>query len=99
MKSNLTKDTLQVIVVSLVVVAMVIGAIKLSKKLRSSNSGKVAVQFVYKQLNECNEKLAAYGEDVEFDIPRHRATAEALNECMEKLGAYGEDITLPFIKE
>jgi len=97
--STLTKDILQVVGVSLLVVIMVFGAIKLSDRLRSSNSGRVAAQFVYEQLNECNEKLAAYGEDVELDIPMHKITAEALNICLEKLGAYGEDATLPITKE
>ncbi len=93
------KDIIQVVVVSLCVVAMVFAAIKISKRLRSSNNGKIAVQFVYEQLNECNEKLAAYGEKVELDIPKHKVTAEALNECLEKLGAYGENNTLPMTKE
>ncbi len=92
---NLKKDALWVAVISIAVVAVVVGTILASERLRQSNDTKVIVQFVYEQLNECNRKLAAYGEDVELDIPRHKTTAKDLTICLEKLGAYGEDTSIP----
>ncbi|MHA2280088.1 MAG: hypothetical protein ACXAC5_04330 [Promethearchaeota archaeon] len=96
---SLKKDILWIFVITVAVVAMVFAAIVGSEKLKWSNDGRVISQFVYEQLNICNEKLAAYGEDVEFDIPKHKATAEDLNICIEKLGAYGEDNKIPVTSE
>lgn len=57
------------------------------------NDSKVLHSFVEEHLEECYEKLGAYGEPVNlgsFDV-----SAEALGVCYEKLGAYGEPVDLP----
>ena len=85
------KDVLWVSIITVAVVTMVFVAMRGSEVLRQSNDDKVIVQFVTQQLNICNEKLAAYGEDVDLDIPIYKFKSEDLKACLEKLSAYGED--------
>ena len=95
MKEYLKKDDLWVFMITAVFVIIVLSAMAISEKFKWSNDDRVLVQFTYEQLNICNEKLAAYGEDVELDIPKHKVKIIDLNICLEKLGAYGEDNTIP----
>jgi hypothetical protein len=95
MKEILKKDILIVFMITVTVVAMIFASMYISKKIKWSNDDEVVTQFIYQQLNICNKKLATHGENVELDIPKHKAKAKDLNVCIEKLGAYGEDITLP----
>ena len=99
MKEGLTKDVLWIFVITVIVVAVVFAVIVVSKKFKWSNDDRVITQFVYEQLNICHEKLAAYGEDVELDIPKNKVNPKDLNICLEKLGAYGEDTAIPVSSE
>lgn len=92
---SLKKDALWITIITIAVVSMVIGSILISEKLEYSNDTKVITQFIYEQLSECNEKIAAYGEkNVKLDISKNQIKSEDIIICLEKLGAYGGNISI-----
>jgi len=95
MLDKLRKEAIFITMISISFITIAVCAIMISDKLINSNDSKVINQFVYEQLSICNEKLAAYGEDVKLDTPKSEASAESLSICLEKLGAHGGDMTIP----
>lgn len=59
---SLKKNTLLIFTICVSVVTVIFMAIMFITI--PPNNTKIVTQLIYKQLDECNEKLAVYGEDI-----------------------------------